>query len=164
MTAQNPRSSLDNKWNYCTMMHFAIRSGPKLYQNVTLSGLTQSILRICRLCICRTRHCHALEIRMTIVSRRSILDTNICRKVVKVALYNSCDVDKLSHIWICVSQVLQSRNMFRPHRMLGSFKLDVGTAWAQPGIYYWTSKDKTSHLRHISCTFQCIVYYRTDLT
>jgi len=31
------------------------------------------------------------------------------------------------------SQVLQSRNFLRSNKMLGSFKLDVATVWAQPG-------------------------------
>lgn len=30
-------------------------------------------------------------------------------------------------------QVLQSRNFLRANKLLGSFKLDVATAWSQPG-------------------------------
>ena len=40
-------------------------------------------------------------------------------------------------VWfICLKptqQVLQSRNILRSNKMLGSFKLDVATVWAQPG-------------------------------
>lgn len=31
------------------------------------------------------------------------------------------------------SQVLQSRNILRANKLLGSFKLDVATVWSQPG-------------------------------
>lgn len=31
-------------------------------------------------------------------------------------------------------QVLQSRNILRGNKLLGSFKLDIATVWAQPGM------------------------------
>ncbi|XP_077301198.1 ferlin family C2 domain-containing myoferlin misfire [Arctopsyche grandis] len=38
---------------------------------------------------------------------------------------------------IITLSVLQARNMFRPNKMLGSFKLDVATAWAQPDHQFY---------------------------
>nr|CAD7423852.1 unnamed protein product [Timema monikensis] len=37
---------------------------------------------------------------------------------------------------IITLSVLQSRNILRSDKMLGSFKLDVATVWAQPGMYF----------------------------
>ena len=34
------------------------------------------------------------------------------------------------------TQVQQSRNLLRANLTLGSFKLDIATVWAQPGIFF----------------------------
>lgn len=60
----------------------------------------------------------------------------------------------LFYIWFMwVWQVLQARNMFRPNKMLGSFKLDVATAWAQPGNW-----KPTAIIRFINSAYLFIGY------
>lgn len=55
------------------------------------------------------------------------------------------------------SQVLQSRNFLRSNKMLGSFKLDVATVWAQPGTVKVQSLHSLSYrskyvLHIVSCS------------